>query len=377
MVDLKELPKDVPLALYFILRSIVPASIRNFSAAFFLTISPDIPYDLSNRIREKHYWSVMSYGFTIGFLFCFVTTAGFCYFESVLFPWQCEQPTPIEACANVQYFYNDYVNIIMYTLITPATVSIGLALLLATIGTWRNMDDVLERERSTLVNLKGLIVVTLIIVASSVFISMYINDVVNTDSVVGKKANELHFWFLGNPTVENTLQPITVYYTILNFLILVFTLSCVAVFVTAIRPILKLSSLISCDKFQLVETSEVVIERMARFADVYLFAKLLLAITMVHSFVWSYSPLAVTQNFNIERGFIVFVSIFFIAIPRLHFELEWFRAAIRHNKSGGNIELTPNYIRGFHYYTIWIADYVIIGGYIISVLGFPSFGPFA
>jgi len=377
MRDLKELPEDVPLAIYAMVSRLTPTAVRQFFAGFFFSLSPDVPYDLSKRIRETGYWRMIGYGAMIGFFFCFCTTAGFCYFENVLFPSQC-QLEPAERCKEIQFFLTDNVNIIMYTLVTPATVGIGLALLLATIGTWKTIDEVLDRERSALIGWKGFAVGTLIIVASSIAIASYISDVVNPGGAMGAVANKLHFWFLGNPAAKGIFKSITVYYTILNFLILVFTLSCIAMFVTAVQPIVKLSSLISIRKLPMdKETEEGLVARLAPFGDCYLFAKVLLAITMIHSIVWSYSPLAVTKNFNLERGFIVFVSIFFIAIPRLHFELEWYRSALIYREHGVDIGLAPKYIRGFRYYAIWAADFLIVGGYLISVLGFLDFGPFA
>lgn len=377
MKNLKELPEDVPLAIYAMVNRLTPTVVRQFFAGFFFSLSPEVPYDLSRRIREKGYWRMIGYGAAIGFLFCFCTTAGFCYFENVLYPAQC-QPETAARCIEIQFFLTDKVNIIMYTLVTPATVGVGLALLLAAIATWRTIDEVLERERSALIGWKAFAVGTLIVVASSIAIANYISDVVNPQGTLGAVANNLHFWFLGDPAGNGILRPITVYYTILNFLILVFTLFCVAVFVTAVQPIVRLSSLIALRKLPMDQGAEAgLVARLAPFGDCYLFAKMLLAITMIHSIVWSYSPLAVTQNFNLERGFIVFVSIFFIAIPRLHFELEWYRSALIYREHGVNVELTPKYMRGFRYYAIWAADWLIVGGYLISVLGFLDFGPFA
>lgn len=376
MKHIKGLPDDPPLALYAMVSGLTPTVVRKFFGDFFFSLSPDVPYDLSKRIKEKGYWRLIGYGAAIGFLSCFCTTAAFCYFENVLFPAQC-QLKPIAQCDKIQFFLTDHVNVIMYTVVTPATVGVGLALLLAAITTWQTLDEVLGRERRTLIGWKGFAVGTLIIVASSIAIASYISDVVNPKGVMGAIANKLHFWFLGDPATVSTLKSITVYYTILNFIILVFTPCCVAVFVTAVQPIVKLSGLISTHKFPLdKETAEGLIAKIAPFADCYLFAKMLLAITMIHSIVWSYSPLAVTSNFNLERGFIVFVSIFFIAIPRFHFELEWYRSALFYREQGVNIELAPKYIRGFRYHAIWAADFLIVGGYLISVLGFLDFGPF-
>jgi hypothetical protein len=211
-------------------------------------------------------------------------------------------------------------------------------------------------------------------VASSFAISNYINEIVNTKSAIGLKANELHFWFLGDPSEKGNVSPITIYYTILNFLILVFYLSSLSVFVTAIRPILKLSETLKKINLSDKNVKENLVEKLSSFADVYFFAKMLLAVVMIHSFVWSYSELSITSNFNLERGVIVIISVFFIAIPRLHFELEWYRSSIILKKQGIDLELKPDYIRGFNYYAIWIADYLIIGGYIMSILGFPNWG---
>ena len=375
MIEKKKRPKEVPLVLYSVLRDFTPNSLRQFFIQFFFTISPDVPYDLSKRISEKHYWRVIVYGCAISIIFCFFLTAAFCYSEGVLYSQQGKIPSGLKG--EVKYFLNDNVNIIMYTVITPLTVGIGLALLLATINTWQTLDHCLERQRNSLLNWKGFILVSLIIVASSVVISNYINDIVNTNTELGEIANKHHYWFLGNPQSEVLIKPITIFYTILNFVILVFTLSCIAMFVTAIRPIVKLSDLISSHGIKLVNSQKDLLDRLACFADVYLFAKILLAITMVHSIVWSYSPLAVTSNFNLERGFIVFVSIFFISVPRLHFELAWYRSALKYKKLGVNIDLKPDYIHGFNYYAIWIADYLIIGSYAVSLTGILNFGPYA
>jgi len=376
MSKTKARPQDVPLALYSFVRDHTPLPVRTLLSGFFFNISPDIPYDLSRRIKEKSYSRVMLYGFLIGFLFCFVTTAAFCFFEGVLFPSQCE--LSVAECQSVKFFSRDIVNIIMYALITPATVAVGLALILATIMTWQQMDEVLHRERSTLLGWKGFVITVIILIVSSVAIANYINDAVNVHSEVGAKANELHYWFLGNPDSGRILRPITVYYTILNYLILVFTLGCIATFVTAIRPILRLSRSIGSQSDVLEDASNNILERLSRFADVYLFAKILLAITMVHSIVWSWSPLALTNNFNLERGFIVFVSIFFIAIPRLHFELEWYRAAELRRQAGlSGIALKPEYIRGLNYYLIWFVDYFVVGSYALSLTGILNWGKYA
>ena len=215
MKPIKDIPEDVPLALYAVVSDLTPTGLRKLFADFFFSLSPDVPYDLSRRIREKGYWRMIVYGAAIGFLFCFCTTAAFCYFENVLFPSQC-QLEPVERCEEIQFFLTDRVNIIMYTLVTPATVGIGLALLLATITTWQTLDEVLDRERRTLIGWKGFAVGALIIVASSIAIASYISDVVNPEGVTGAVANRLHFWFLGDPATVSTLKSITVYYTILN-----------------------------------------------------------------------------------------------------------------------------------------------------------------
>lgn len=369
MSDARDFPEDVPLALYALATRWIPSPIRRACGAFFFSISPDVPYNLGPRLKKKSYYKVIVYGILMGLTCCLFTTAAFCYFDQVLYPGQCE-PTESEQCSNVLFFSQDTVNIIMYAIVTPLTVGFGLALLLATLATWRTLDATLERERSTLLGWKGFLIIILIVTASAVFIARYVQDAV--------VAGGLHFWFLGDPGSGDVLRPITVYYAILNFIILVFTLSCVALFVTAVRPMIVLSSILSRQKISLQEFDEdELIEKLAPFADVYLFAKILLAITMAHSIVWSYSPLALTANFDLERLAIVVVSIFFIAIPRLHFELEWYRAAVKFNQKGARISLRPKFVRGLSFYAIWVADFLIIGGYLLSVIGIFEFGQYA
>lgn len=366
-------PKDIPLVVYEFTNSILPPFFSKFFKNFFFTISPDVPYDLSKRIRDKNYWNPIKYGFLIGIILCFVLTGLFCFSENVLYPGQMSE-TEREG---IVFFLEDWVNLIMYIIITPATFGIGLAMLLATFRTWYQLDNSSEDKRSSIVDWKGFIVISIILVAASVAISYYINDIVNIESEIGQTANELHYWFLGNPSNTNLIKPVTVYYTILNFLILVFTLSCVAIFVTAVRPIIKLSNSIARLESIVKDNEENLVERLSAFADTYLLTKVLLAIIMIHSFVWSWSPLATTNNFDIERGFILFVSIFFIAIPRLHFELEWFKVASRYKEEGIDVDLKPNYFRKSSYYLIWILDYLIIGSYFLSVLDIINFGPYS
>jgi hypothetical protein len=45
----------------------------------------------------------------------------------------------------------------MYVVITPVTVGLGLAMILATIQTWRELDIVLERSRESLLSWKGFV----------------------------------------------------------------------------------------------------------------------------------------------------------------------------------------------------------------------------
>lgn len=370
--------ENVPLAIYAFLIKLLPSKISSFFRNFFFSITPDVPYDLSKRIRSKNYRNPLIYGYLIGLILCFVVIIGFCLYEGVLYPDPEQSIMSQSQYSEIMFFSKDWVNIIMYTLITPATFSIGLAMLSATIKTWGQLENNTDTKRSALFDWKGFVVITIILAVSSIAIANYMNDVININNVVGKKANEMHFWFLGDPLDANSIKPITIYYTILNFLILVFTLTCVAIFVTAVRPIMKLSSHLSknIENGNTEEISKNIVERLSAFADVYLFAKSLLAITMLHSIVWSYSPLALTSNFNIERGFILFVSIFFIAIPRLHFEFEWFRTSLMYKERGIDIEPTPKFIRGFNYYAIWVADFIIIGTYFMSVFGLLQFGEY-
>lgn len=367
-----ETPKDVPTKIYAAVKDNMPNWLSNLIRNFFFSISPDVPYNLSKRIREISYINPIKYGFLIGWVLCVLLPVIFCFYDNTLYPEQC---TLSEAeCNEVVFLSRDIVNIIMYTLITPISFSIGMAMLLATFRTWNQFESIISDKRSSLLDWKGFIVMTLILVVSSFAISNYINEIVNTTSAIGIKANELHFWFLGDPNEDNSVRPITIYYTILNFLILVFYLSSLAVFVTAIRPIIRLSESLKKMNLSSDDVRKNLIERLSSFADVYFFAKMLLAVAMIHSFVWSYSELSITSNFDIERGLIVVISIFFIAIPRLHFELEWYRSAKILKKEGIDLELKPDYIRGFNYYAIWIADYLVIGGYFLSILGFPNWG---
>lgn len=362
--------ENIPLKLFSLLTQVTPSGFRKFFVGFFFCLTPDIPYNLGTRIRNQKYWEPILYGCLIGFILSFVFTAAFCFSEGVLYSSQCPN-------CNVTFLFDDKVNLIMYIIITPLMFGLGMALFLATFKTWTNFEEAIAYKRSSLVSWKGFIIIMVIFGVATVAISNYINDVVNGTSIIGNTVHDLHYWFLGNPNKLDRISPLTIYYTLLNFLILIFIFCCIATFITAVRPIVNLANKISSELWSSENEEIQLLERLSSFADVYLFAKMLLALTMIHSFVWSYSPLAVTENFNIERSFIVIVSLFFMALPRLHFENEWHRAALKCKEQGISIDLKPIYIRGFHYYAIWVADYLVIGGYLVSLTGLVDWGEYS
>lgn len=377
-IDINE-EMELPQLIYAKIYKIMPTAFRKAFSGFFFSISPDIPYDLSKRINEEKYFRPILYGVVLGIALYLITTAAFCYYEGVLYPSKNNSIEHLAGYSNIQYFYNDWVNLIMYLIVVPSTIGFGLALCLATMLTWRELDEFVETQRSSMIGWKGFIITVIILIVSSVAIASYINDVSNPEGAMQRhlieKGKHVYFWYLGNPANNQTISAITVYYAIINYLNLVFILSCIAFFVTAIRPIVQLSKHLTNIKTGLeVDYSKRVLERLSRFGDVYFFAKILLFITMVHSIVWSYSPLSVGNNFNLERTFIVFTSIFFITIPRLHFETEWFKAAILNREKGIEIAARPSIIKGWKYHLVWILDFILIAGYLFSALGLFNFG---
>lgn len=379
---------ELPQKAYFALRKSLPSFLTSGFSRFFFSLSPDIPYDVSKQFDDSNYLGAIRNGYLVAFILYFVTTCVFSYFEGVLFKQQCEASI-IGSCDFIP-FSHDIVNIIMYVVIVPLMFGFGMALMTATFNTWKLLGETIEDEVSSIIGWKGLFISILILVVASIATASYISDVATPLGAMAKNISEKniellgsgkepllsHYWFLGRAS-EGYYSPITIFYAIINFVNLLFIFCCVAAFITASRPIVKLSSFILSNEPGNSVSVDTVVKRISAYGDVYFFVKILMFITMIHSIVWSYSPLALGSNMIVEQTFIAVVAIFFIAIPRIHFEVEWYRVIETLRARGISVEVKPPVLRGVKQDIVWILDYLLIGGYIISVTGVFSFGPYA
>lgn len=223
------------------------------------------------------------------------------------------------------YFLQDWHNLFLYTIVCPGYVAAG-SILIATVvsGMWgiREIESRIccEPVEVDKVPWRLPVLVLFLLGVSMSLTSNYINDVSNVDRI-GQV-----YWFLdrldGNYVRLNSLG---VYYFLLNFVLLLFTLVALAFFMSAFSGTIRLAHTlseaapgsISGLRFEEMAT------RLKTYVQAYLAAKCQVAIYIVNFWVWEKSPLGQTGNLLIAHVFLFVIGVLFLSYPRVYFELQW------------------------------------------------------
>ncbi|MHA7842386.1 MAG: hypothetical protein ACX93I_03645 [Winogradskyella sp.] len=382
----KKHPKDFKVWTYskFLDISHFPI-IRNIKwliSLVFIEAAPKVPISLKRSFTGTSGKQAFFIGFVLALVFCLVINVTWTYFNGTLFPSESENPEML-------YFYKDYWNLILYTLVCPTYVGLTCWLVVVVVKGWGDIKDFRDNEteidneviepRSKFGYLKAIFLGFLILSVAFALTTNYINDIEklanNTEKVfesTGDLVNSKvkYYWFFTEDDNGNyKLGSLGVYYFLLNYSLLMITLIALTFFMSIYKIMMGVGKALETKQtigkldFMTLKT------KLAAFTEAYILAKGLVVVYIINIIIWIQSPLgenATDQNIQVAVILMGIIGVFMVSIPRYYVELQWYRL-----KNKSNLENTANLdyedLRPFWMnYVATVCDSLFIGGFILS-----------
>jgi hypothetical protein len=280
----------------------------------FLTISPSVPVDLRDATGIPPLREIFWRSFLIAIFFCFVVTGGLCYLEGTLYGTNPDR----------RYFVQDGWNIILYTIVCPIYVALCCSIISIAVHEWGTLADFADQKTLpvsiTRSSVRVYAVFFVALLLCTFFITNFISDVLNPDSVTAQGARV--YWFMRDlGDGRRTLNRVGYYYVALNFALLFTTALGVSCFLSLAAEVLRSGTADSVEKIDDFETLKLKLEP---FTKSYILTKGLAAAYALNVAIWAYSPLGKTDNLLAAQVALTLVGVFFVAVPRQYIELKWF-----------------------------------------------------
>lgn len=322
MLNAPDEPKILLFAFFRYLFSLpVLREIKLLFSLIFVQLAPDIPAALTRS-------SVGITGFNVGisaavatFFFCFLVTSVWTY--SIGLFSGCTDNT-VQLC-----FIDDTANIILYSLICPLYVGLGVWLWMVVINHSGELRayarSVGTAQKSGEAHwVRGVLLLFVILGVSLFSTSNYISDVTDPAKV------SIDYWFVERlGSNERTIGPLGVYYFLINFMLLTVSLISITLFMTMFVTGFEIGSALDGYKNKEAISFFELKSKLEAFTEVYLLGKALAFLYMINILIWQSSPLGNTDNLWVAGFFVSLIGVLFISLPRYYIELQWYRFQVR------------------------------------------------
>jgi len=141
-------------------------------------------------------------------------------------------------------------------------------------------------------------------------------------------STEIHhrYWFMSDQGAQGfrRLNIAGYHYAILNFLLLLVTVTAVMSFLRMFIETVRVGNNIRSESGKLPCKFADLRRNLSHFTEAYIVAKALCFIYILNIFTWNYSELVVTKdNLSMARGILAVMALFFISFPRYFVEYKW------------------------------------------------------
>ena len=312
-------PDDPKIRAYAIARWLFQFPIlRHFKIALgliFVQLAPGVPTALSRSTLGISGAAVGGAAGVATFFFCFIVIALWTQYVGTLSGEE----------ANRIYFLDDTANLILYTIVCPLYVGLGIWLWMVVLNHSGNLRTYANELNPQLPQarpqwFRGFTLLVLILAVALFGTANYISDVTDMSRVPD------HYWFV-HVLADGTrsIGPLGVYYFLINFVLLTITLISIALFMTIFTTIFRVgSALDSYESAEKLDFREIRL-KLSSFTEAYLLGKALAFLYMLNIILWQASPLGNTNNLWIAGLFASLIGVVFISLPRYFVELQWFR----------------------------------------------------
>lgn len=344
-----------------------PAKLRELLRVWgFCFVSTEVPPVLNRSCLGASHVRAGIYAAIITFFFTFVVTGAVAHFDGTF------KAAPGDVGDRV-YFLDDVHNLILYTIVCPGYVAFGVSLVVAMLGGAGKIkslkSDVSSISRSAN-RISIPIAVILILLISVLGTAQYISDVLDSERVRDV------YWFVGfDGAGGERVSAITVYYAILNFVLLFLTMVFVAAFLSGLSYALDVAAALSNAGSEVELRFDELLVKLETFTVVYFCAKALVFLYMLNFYIWADSPLNKSDNVLIAQIAITVIGVFIVSFPRYAIEYEWHLYKWRSGHySGSDLkhdDIRPLSVRVW----AWVFDGLLIGGFVVTVWVSPNLAP--
>ncbi|GGA68367.1 hypothetical protein GCM10011369_07520 [Neiella marina] len=324
----------------------------------FIELAPEIPVSLRNS-------SVGYTGRRVG-LAAALATFIFCFCIPAI--WTLSEGTFSGSDAGRLYFSDDTVNLILYTLICPLYVGLGVWLWLVSIhssGELKLYSQSIQGEASPPrqgLLFREFLLFVLLLAISLLGTASYISDISDVSKV------SVDYWFVDKTHFnERIIGPLGVYYFLLNFVLLFITLLTITFFMSIFSSAISIGSSLESYSQQRCLDFNVIRIKLEAFTEAYLLGKSITFCYMINILLWQSSALGNTDNLWIAGLFVTLIGVVFVSLPRYFIELQWFRYRQRTGQLVDHDRDNYQDIRPFNAKLIATAlDTLLISGFALS-----------
>ncbi|HEX8364919.1 MAG TPA: hypothetical protein VF603_06515 [Allosphingosinicella sp.] len=250
-------------------------------------------------------------------------------------------------------FLEDRWNIALYLLICPAYVSLGLQIVMIS-SHYPVPSPVGRRPPSRIDSLRSPMALTLALSLAAVFAANYIADV-----AVGTGGQT--YWFNDRVAGIRVLNGAGIYYAFMTFGFLFITILAALNYVSIAQTAVILARSLQPEECRKVEAMRWVF---LRFGHAFVLARWLIAVFMIHTIIWSRSPLSQTENIHIAGGLLVVAAFVLTAIPAHYVDRKVSGLAAGCGLDPAELGITPVAAKRW----LWLADWIIVGLGFTSIL---------
>ncbi|MGE0484477.1 MAG: hypothetical protein AB7Q81_10085 [Gammaproteobacteria bacterium] len=325
----------------------------------FIQLAPGIPVGLTKSTTGISGAGVGVASAVATFFFCFVVNAGWTYSLNMFVGCGADQ--------QVMCFADDTANLILYVLVCPLYVGLGVWLWMVVLNQAGELRayarSISEPDSPREVSwVKGFALLTIILGVSLFGTSNYISDITNTSRV------PVDYWFVVRlADGSRAIGPLGVYYFLINFVLLTITLISITLFMSIFVVGFEIGA--ALDRYRGTDALDfnVLKIKLSAFTEAYLLGKALAFLYMWNILIWQSSPLGNTENLWVAGLFASLIGVFFISLPRYYIELQWFRYRVRagllpEDDSEQYQDIRPSHAK----FLAMLFDTLIIGGFILS-----------
>lgn len=329
----------------------VPKPIRRGAKYLLLGVSPEVPISLTDGVKGVSLGRVFAHGFLIAFALSF----------GVIAAWTAINGTLWGSDPRILYFLQDYPNLLNYTVLVPSYVGLGSVLLTCVLFGWSDLRRVAKPKEYSGWALT--IVAFLSVSVAAIVTANYMNEILSPE------VYRQRYWFVQGETDAGlrAIGGLGVYYAILNFVLLCFTLVCMSAFFAMFRMGLEVGDHFASKKEIRRADREHLRAQLSWFTRAYIVSKLLIAVYMLNAYTWKWEQPEGSLNLVLMGGVLTIMALALVAVPRYYIELNWHR--LKSRSEGLAPEVRDNYhdIRPANF-QLWAhaLDVLILGGFATS-----------